>query len=61
VQDEIDALGGERAGDVVAEAAGGTTFPACSTRRCLGLDSARRLARCPSETAVTRRPGEAAD
>jgi len=41
--------------------AAGWDIPACSAHRCLGLDSARRLARCQPETTVTRRSGEAAD
>jgi len=36
-------------------------LPASGTRRCLGLDSARRLARCLPVSTVARRTDEAAD
>ena len=41
--------------------AAGWDIPACSAHRCLGLDSARRLARCPFASTVAGRANEAAD
>ena len=45
----------------VSDSRPGGTVPASGARRCLGLDSARRLARCPPASTVTRRPDGAAD